>query len=123
MLIAEIKKEYPEIDIVFAVREKPIINDVTLEDAKFTGMHDNAAVISSGSIYPGTVLPETSDKFQRLFNSADVIIAKGQGNYETLSDVKKNNLYFLLRIKCDIVAKKINAGLGFLVLWRKNDMF
>ena len=121
ILIAEIKKEYPEIDIVFAVREKPIINDVTLEDAEFAGMSDDATVISSGSIYPGTVLLETSYEFQRLFSSADLIIAKGQGNYETLSDVEKNNLYFLLRIKCDIVAEKINAHAGFLVLWRKND--
>jgi len=119
VLITEIKKQYPEINIVFAVREKPIINDVTLEDAKFTGMQDEVSVVSSGSIYPGTVLEETSSDFQDLFNSSDIIVAKGQGNYETLSDVEKNNLYFLLRIKCDIVAEKINGVTGDLVLYRK----
>jgi len=120
VLIAEIKKEYPGIDVFFAVREKPVINDVTREDAELTGMHNDARVISSGSMYPGTVLPETSTEFQRLFGTADVIIAKGQGNYETLSDVEKNDLFFLLRIKCDIVAEKINASTGSLVLWKQN---
>ncbi len=119
ILIAEIKKEYPEIDIVFAVREKPIINDATIKDAQDTGMENDARVISSGSIYPGTVLPETSAEFQRLFGSADVIIAKGQGNYETLSDVEKDGLFFLLRIKCDVVAERIKAQTGSLVLWQK----
>ncbi len=118
ILISEIIREYPGINIVFAVRGKPIINDVTLEDAEYTGMNDVAEVISSGSIYPGTVLMETNSQFQKIFSSADVIIAKGQGNYETLSDEDKNNLYFLLRIKCDIVAEKIGARTGSLVLWK-----
>lgn len=119
VFIAEIKKEYPAIAITFAVRDKPILNDVTFEDAAFTGMDALVTVISSGSIYPGTVLPETSPAFQRLFYSADSIIAKGQGNYETLSDEAKNNLYFLLRIKCDAVAQQINARPGSLVLWKR----
>ena len=123
VLIREIKKEFSGLDIVFAVRDRPIINDATIEDARFVGLDKEVTVVSSGSIYPGTILEETSEKFRGLFNSADVIIAKGQGNFESLSDVKSENLFFLFRVKCDRVADIVGAKNGDLILFKKNTGF
>jgi uncharacterized protein with ATP-grasp and redox domains len=89
---------------VAALRDKPIINDATLEDAKEVGLDHLVATISSGSIYPGTILLETTEEFQKLFASADVILSKGQGNFETLLPVADERLFFLLRIKCEYMA-------------------
>ncbi|NQT76699.1 MAG: DUF89 family protein [Bacteroidetes bacterium] len=104
LFIKEIQREYPSLQIVAAVREKPIINDATLEDAREVGLDRLVTTISSGSVYPGTILPETSEEFQELFASADVMLAKGQGNFETLLPWSNKRLFFLLRIKCEYMA-------------------
>ena len=65
------------------------------------------------------MLEETDDAFRRLFRDADLIIAKGQRNYEGLSDINDERLFFILRIKCERVANHIGAAVGALVLWRK----
>ena len=96
LFIKEIKREYPHIQIIAAVRGAPIINDATLEDAKTVGLDRLVKTISSGSVYPGTILPETTEEFQQLFASADVILAKGQGNFETLLPIADQRLFFLL---------------------------
>ena len=123
VLIREIKKEFSKIDIVFAVRDRPIINDATIEDASFVGLEEEVIVVSSGSVYPGTILDEANEKFKELFKTADVIIAKGQGNFESLSDVKSKNLFFLFRVKCDRVADIVGAKNGDLILFKKNNGF
>lgn len=104
LLIEEIQKEYPDIQITATVRDRPIINDATLNDAAYIGLDTLVRVISSGSIYPGTILPETNELFQQEFASADIIISKGQGNFETLSPTADARLFFLLRIKCSYMA-------------------
>jgi uncharacterized protein with ATP-grasp and redox domains len=104
LFIKELQREYPNLQIVAALRDKPIINDATLEDAKEVGLDRLVATISSGSIYPGTILLETTEEFQKLFASADVILSKGQGNFETLLPVADERLFFLLRIKCEYMA-------------------
>jgi uncharacterized protein with ATP-grasp and redox domains len=104
LFIKELQREYPNLQIVAALRDKPIINDATLEDAKEVGLDHLVATISSGSIYPGTILPETTEEFQKLFASADVILSKGQGNFETLLPIADERLFFLLRIKCEYMA-------------------
>lgn len=118
VLIREVKKEFPEIDLVFAVRDRPIINDTTIEDAHFVGLDKEVTVVSSGSIYPGTILEETNEEFKELFKSADVIIAKGQGNFESLNDVKTEKLFFIFRIKCDRVAEIIGVNNDDLILFQ-----
>ncbi len=118
VLIREIKKEFPGLDIVFAVRGRPIINDATIEDARFVGLDKEVTIVSSGSIYPGTILDETNEKFKELFKSADVIIAKGQGNFESLSDVKIEKLFFIFRIKCTRVADIVGVKNDDLILFR-----
>lgn len=122
VLIREIKKEFSNIDIVFAVRDRPIINDATIEDARFVGLDKEVSVVSSGSIYPGTILEEANEKFKELFQSADVIIAKGQGNFESLSDVNSENLFFIFRVKCNHVADIIGVKNDDLILYKKKDL-
>lgn len=97
--------------IIFAVRGKPIINDITMIDAKETGMTDLVHVIDNGYDVPGTVLEKCSAEFQKIFEKADLVIAKGQGNYETLSDVNKN-IVFLLKVKCSVIAENVGCSIG-----------
>ncbi len=116
LFIRELKRSYPELEIVAAVRDKPIINDATLEDARAVGLDQIVRTISSGSIYPGTILSETTEEFQNLFKSADLILSKGQGNFETLLPIADKRLFFLLRIKCEYMAALAGVGKGSLVL-------
>ncbi len=103
LLIEQIRALYPQIDLSFVVKGSAVLNDVTREDAKEVGMDEVAHVIDNGDASPGTVLPRTSKAFQLAFEQADAILSKGQGNYESLSGVKKENLFFLFTAKCDTV--------------------
>ncbi len=116
LFIKELQREYPNLQIVAALRDKPIINDATLEDAKAVGLDRLVTTISSGSVYPGTILPETTEEFQKLFASADVILSKGQGNFETLLPIADKRLFFLLRIKCEYMAALSDVRKDHLVL-------
>ena len=116
LFIRELLQEYPNLQIVAAVRDKPIINDATLEDAKAVGLDRLVTTISSGSVYPGTILPETTEEFQALFDAADVILSKGQGNLETLLPLADKRLFFLLRIKCEYMAALASVKKDNLVL-------
>jgi len=99
----------------FAVRGGPILNDVVREDARVAGITDLVEVIDNGSDAPGTILESCSEAFRRRFDESDLIIAKGQGNYETLSDVDKN-IFFLVRPKCGVLARHLGREIGSLVL-------
>ncbi|MBN1305576.1 MAG: DUF89 family protein [Anaerolineales bacterium] len=116
LFIREIRRKYPQIEVTAAFRDRPIINDATLQDAHETGFSQVAACISSGSVYPGTILPESSRIFRQHFAAADVIISKGQGNYETLLPEANERLFFLLRIKCKHMASLSGVQEGSLVL-------
>lgn len=116
LFIKELQREYPNLQIVAALRDKPIINDATLEDAKVVGLDRLVTTISSGSVYPGTILPETTEEFQKFFASADVILSKGQGNFETLLPIADKRLFFLLRIKCEYMAALSEVSKDNLVL-------
>ena len=109
----------PAEKITVAVRGVPVINDATMEDAKTAGIPEIAPVISNGSDAPGTVVEECSEEFRSCFNGADLIIAKGQGNYETLSDANKN-IFFLLTVKCPLIAADIGASVGELIVHQRN---
>jgi uncharacterized protein with ATP-grasp and redox domains len=90
--------------IVFVVREKPIINDATLDDAFQCGLDKVATIISNGSDAPATILPQCSPEMLSYYRAADLIISKGQGNYESLSD-RTENIFFLLKVKCPVIAR------------------
>ena len=103
LLIERIRQSYPAIDISFVVKGSPVLNDVTESDAREIGMDAVARIIDNGDCAPGTVLHRTSEAFRREFSAADVILSKGQGNYESLSGVEKAKLFFLFTAKCDTV--------------------
>lgn len=107
--IQEIKNNYPQLDVVYGVRGQSIVNDITIDDALEVHMEETAQVLSNGDGSLGTVLDRTSQEFQNLFQKADIVICKGQGNYEGLCHVNKPNLFFLFMAKCDIVAKMIGV--------------
>jgi len=111
-------EQLPNEKITFAVRGKPIINDSTIEDAEFVSMADLVAVIDNGDDAPGTILEDCSLWFQEKFAEADLIISKGQGNYETLSEVDKN-IIFILKAKCEVIARHLGCEVGSMVLKNK----
>ena len=115
ILMEEIKKNYPEKKLIFAVKEKPAINDALLKDALDCGIGEIAEIISSGSDAPGTLLPYCSQSFIKTFKSADLIISKGQGNYESLSG-SKQPIFYLLIAKCVVIAEHIGCQTGDIVL-------
>ncbi len=116
VLVEEIKRIYPDKIIYYAVKEKPIINDALLEDAKVCGIDKITQVISNGTDAPGTILSLCSEKFKRIYKSADMIISKGQGNFESLSRIKRP-IFFLFMVKCLVVAKETGCKMGDIVLF------
>jgi len=102
-------------DTVYAVRDIPIINDATIEDAEKSGIDSVARIMSSGCDAPGTILERCSPGFQELFRTADVIISKGQGNLECLSD-ETGPIFFLLKVKCRMMSQKLGIPNGGLIL-------
>lgn len=107
LFIKTIKEMYPNIKIYFGVRGAPIINDVTFADANQVNMEEVAEIISSEAMYPGTILHKSSKEFQKVFNESDIVLAKGQGNFESLSDVKRKGLFLILLVKCSYIASTI----------------
>lgn len=108
-------EQLPAENITFVVKGGPIINDATIEDAQIAGLTDIVNVIDNGSDAPGTILESCSQDFRRRFDKADLIIAKGQGNYETLSNVSKN-IFFVLKAKCPVIARHLGCEIGTMIL-------
>ena len=105
----------PTARTTFVVRGGPIINDATRVDAEAAGLHDLVEIVDNGSVAPGTILEACSPEFQDRFRKADLIIAKGQGNYESLSS-DPAPIFFLFKAKCAIVASRVGCDLGDLVI-------
>ena len=103
--------------VTLAVRGSPVINDATAEDARAAGLDELVEVIDNGSDAPGTILGDCSDAFRRRFDQADLIIAKGQGNYETLSEVE-GDIFFVLMAKGPIIARDLGCEVGDFILSR-----
>jgi len=101
--------------VTLAVRGAPVINDATLVDARDAGLADRVSIIDNGSDAPGTLLSDCSETFRRRFEAADLIIAKGQGNFESLSGVS-SNIFFLLKVKCSVIAEHVGLPQGTHVL-------
>jgi len=110
-------EQLPYEKITCVVKGSPVINDATMEDARITGLTEVVEVTENGSDNPGTILETCSEDFRRRFDQADLIIAKGQGNYETLSDVDKN-IFFVLKAKCPVIARNLGCELGQMILRR-----
>jgi uncharacterized protein with ATP-grasp and redox domains len=114
-------EQLPMEKVTFVVRGKPVINDVTQEDAEAVCMPLFVRVIDNGSDAPGTVLPDCSQAFRERFERADLVMAKGQGNYETLNDVDKN-IFFMLQAKCPVIARDIGCEIGSYIIIQKKEV-
>ena len=104
--------------ITFVVKGGPILNDALAEDAEAVGLADIVRVVDNGSDAPGTILEDCSEEFRGRFDEADMVIAKGQGNYETLSGVDRR-VFFMLQPKCKVLAEDLGREIGSLVLISK----
>lgn len=118
ILLEVIKKRFPKIKIYFAVRGAPIINDALESDALDLKIHEVAEIINNGSDAPGTILESCSEKFKKIWKQSDLIISKGQGNFESLSE-EKSNIYFLLIVKCQVLARDLGCELRDVILYHK----
>lgn len=103
-----------KIDIKYCVKSGPIINDAMMEDAKTAGITELVEVMETGSNDIGVNFEKSSQAFLDEFNSADIIIAKGHGNFETCCDLP-NNIYFILKAKCIVVANQLGVEEGSIV--------
>ena len=108
-------EQLPPDNVTVVVRGGPVLNDATKQDANAAGLTGLVDVIDNGSDAPGTILEDCSPEFLDRFERADVVIAKGQGNYETLSDVDRD-VFFALKVKCPLIARSIGSNVGDLVL-------
>ncbi len=114
----EIMKEYnSSVQVFVAAKSKPIINDATVKEAKEI-MDGVATVIDSGMTIPGTIVEKSSDAFRKLFFEADIVVSKGQGNFEGLDGEENENLYFLLTVKCAVVADYLRVPEGTMIFMK-----
>jgi uncharacterized protein with ATP-grasp and redox domains len=104
--------------VAYAVKGGPTLNDATREDALAAGVDRVAEVVSTGSDAPGTLLDRCSDEFRRLYDQAELVIAKGQANYETLSK-EGPKVFCLLQTKCPVIARDVGVPVGSMVLSRR----
>ena len=121
LLIITLKKFYPYLNIIYSVRKGPIINDATMEDAKFIGLTDLVHVVES-SATPGVDMGSSTDEFKKyFFNKETVVLSKGQGNFESLYDTEIPNkeVYYLLKVKCNLMERLFRAKLGDLIFKKK----
>ena len=109
-----------DVPVTYAVKGGPVLNDATLDDAISAGLDTVAEVVSTGSDAPGPVLRLCSAEFRRRYDEAQVIVAKGQANYETLSG-EGERLFFLLQTKCHVIAEDVGAPQGSIVLKRGSN--
>jgi len=125
LLVETIIKIFPDIEIICSVRASPIINDATLEDAKYIGLNDLVQVIE-GSGTPGIHLPSTSNEFKKYFFLRDgVILSKGQGNFESLygMEIPDKEVFYLLKAKCSLMERIFSVKEGNIIFKRKTDNF
>jgi len=101
--------------VIYVVRGAPVINDATFDDAIEAGIDKIATIVSSGTNAPGTILSTCNSEFRQILKQSEFVIAKGQGNYEALSN-ENRPIFFLLKVKCKIIADDIGVSKGDILL-------
>lgn len=120
IFIKFIKKAYPHLEITAILRGKSVINDATVEDAAEIGLTQIVPCIGNGDGAPGTVLSRVSSETLHLLRSADVIISKGQGNFESLYGEEGLTPYFLFMCKCELFVRRFGMK-QFSSVFRRGD--
>jgi uncharacterized protein with ATP-grasp and redox domains len=115
LLIETLREEYPRLEITAVLRGEAVINDATLADARAAGLDRVCPVISNGSDAPGTLLSLCSRELRQNYQAADLVISKGQGNFESLWGEEKK-IFFLFKVKCIVVARSVGEEVGQSVL-------
>jgi len=116
LFIQTLQSLYHDIKFYYFVRGKPIINDVTLKEAKEIEFESVCEVIDSGVDTPGFVYDRATKEAKRLFDDADLVISKGMGNYECLTPSHKSPIAFLLKVKCSVVATSLGKEVGDIIV-------
>lgn len=115
MFIEILKELYPHVKYHYFVRGCPIINDVTMKEALACGFDKLCNLVDSGVNTPGFVYERATPHAKELFDGADLVISKGMGNYECLSPSHRQDICFLLKVKCGVVANNLNQEIGDIV--------
>lgn len=105
-------EELQHLNITYAARSEPTINDATVEDAYNSGLGQYCKIISTGCSLPGIKFDEASQEFMDIFNNADIVISKGQGNFQTMYEVVRREIFFMLKAKCYVSAKQAGVALN-----------
>ena len=121
LLLKVLGEVYPNLELYYAVRGVPIINDVTLLEAKEIKMEEVATVVDSGVITPGLSYFHANGEFLQLYDSMELIIAKGMGNYECLENANNDKIFHLFKVKCDVVSRDVEAKLGSLIFMKNRS--
>lgn len=108
LLIEQLRKRFPQMDVSVMVRGDEVLNDATVEDAVYTGIDRVAKVISNGNTVAGTVYSMMTEDAKEEIDTADVILAKGQGNYETMSGQGRHIFYAFL-CKCELFTNRFTV--------------
>jgi uncharacterized protein with ATP-grasp and redox domains len=115
IFIETLQKLYPHVELYYMVRSTPIINDVTIKEAREAGFDKLCHLVDSGVNTPGFVYSRATKEAQGLFDSADLVISKGMGNYECLSPSHRSSICFLLKVKCNVVARSLGKEVGDII--------
>ncbi len=115
LMMETFRQHLPQLEIQYMVRGRPIINDITIKEARKAGIGEVARIVDSGVDTPGFLLEKASEEGRRAYEDADLILAKGMGNYECMESWADARVMFLLKIKCSVVAQKIGKEIGDLI--------
>ncbi|MBN2816995.1 MAG: DUF89 family protein [Campylobacterales bacterium] len=115
LFIETLQKLYPEGEYYYFVRGMPIINDVTFKEAKEAGFDTLCHLIDSGVDTPGFAYTRATHEAKNFFDEADLVISKGMGNYESLTPSHRDNIFFLLKVKCNVVANSLGKSVGDII--------
>jgi len=118
ILIKTIKEINPKIKVYYVVRGRPIINDVTLKDIEGLEINSLAEIIDSKLATPGFCLEKASKISKDIFYNSDMVISKGMGNFECLYEECNREVFYLFKVKCDVVAKASNSKKGEYMLFK-----
>jgi len=112
-LLIEKLKDY-DVDVTVALKEKPILNDACIEDAVQIGLDEVAKLVSTGTDSIGILYADISEEFKKIFEEADLVISKGLGNYEGITEMELGDkpVFCLFNVKCNAVAKSVGANVG-----------
>jgi len=116
VLLETFKEYYPNIKLYYATRGKPVINDITTKEAYQVGIDKVATIVNSGVDTPGYEKSRASNSFNELYESMPLIIAKGMGNFECLEASNDKRIFFLFKVKCNVVANAVKQDVGSIIL-------